>query len=90
MEPMTRKVWCDDWSCPARRSCAHHFGRSLAYAAMREGARTGHGHETPYDRHASEDRQSCSAYRFDRQKEWLKPQPGQINMIGPVHGMFRA
>ena len=87
---MARKVWCDDWSCPARASCAHHFGRSAAYFGMKEGAKTGHGDGTPYDRHASEDRQSCAVYRFDRQKEWLRIQPGMITHAGPMLGFFRA
>jgi len=86
---MSRKVWCDDWSCPAARSCVHHFGRSAAYAAMREGVKCHHGDGTPYDRHASEDRQSCASYRFDRQKEWLKPKLGQITHTGGFMG-FRA
>lgn len=31
------KRWlCEDWECPAHRSCARHFGRSDAYAAMSE------------------------------------------------------
>jgi hypothetical protein len=77
---VTRKTWCDDWTCPAQPSCAHHFGRSKAYAAMAR-AKTGHGHGTPYDRHASEDRQSCDAYRFDRIKPWLMPRPGDINLL---------
>ena len=78
---MARKVYCDDWRCPARVSCAHHFGRSAAYASMREGTKQEHGPFTKYDRDASEDRQSCSAYRFDRQKPWLKPRPGDINYL---------
>lgn len=77
---MTRKTYCDDWTCPASASCAHHFGRSAAYAGMKP-AKTGHGDGTPYDRHASEDRQSCAAYRFDRPKAWLMPQAGQVNVF---------
>lgn len=74
-----RKSYCDDWSCPARASCAHHFGRSLAYARMSERhPRTEHGPGTPYDRHASEDRQSCASWRFDRPKKWLMPRPGDV------------
>jgi hypothetical protein len=60
---VTRKVWCDDWSCPARPSCANHFWRSKAYAGMRMGTKTEHGDGTRYDRHTSKDRQSCSSYR---------------------------
>lgn len=81
-----RTSYCDDWSCPARPSCAHHFGRSLAYARMSERhPPTMHGPDTPYDRHASEDRQSCENYRFDRQKKWLMPRPGDIDLI---HGVW--
>lgn len=25
---------CQDWGCPARASCARHFGRHLAYWSM--------------------------------------------------------
>lgn len=74
-----RKTWCDDWSCPARASCAHHFGRSGAYAAMREDhGPVEHGPFTPYDRHASDDGQACDKYRRDRRKAWLEPAPGQL------------
>jgi len=86
---MAQKVWCDDWSCPARASCANHFGRSAAYAGMKP-AKTGHGHETPYDRHQSEDRQACDKYRRDHAKSWLAFQPGQITIVGPILGFFRA
>lgn len=57
---------------------------------MREGTKTGHGEGTPYDRHASEDRQSCACYRFDRPKAWLMPRPGQVTTVGPLLGHFRA
>lgn len=77
---MARKIWCDDWSCPARVSCAHNFGRSAAYASMRERVMVAHGPFTSYDRHASEEGQSCDAYRRDRAKLWLMPQPGQVNV----------
>lgn len=84
--------YCDDWSCPARASCAKHFGRSRAYASMRDPGRTriSHGEGTPFDRHASEDRQSCSAYKFDKPRAWLMPQDGQTTHAGPVLGFFRA
>lgn len=76
---MSRKTWCDDWTCPARVSCAHHFGRSKAYGAMKgQRNKWEHGPFTLYDRHASEDRQACDKYRLDRPKPWLMPQPGQV------------
>lgn len=78
---MSRKTWCDDWTCPARVSCAHHFGRSAAYAGMKP-AKTGHGFGTPYDRFETKgDPDSCPAYRFDRPKPWLLPRPGDVNLI---------
>lgn len=87
---MTSKVWCDDWSCPARASCANHFGRSAAYAGMREGAKAEHGPLTAYDRHQSDDRQNCDKYRRDRAKPWLAPQPGQVTHSGPMRGGFAS
>lgn len=79
---MAYKPLCDDWTCPARVSCAHHFGRSRAYAAMSDRhGKVGHGEGTPYDRHSSEDRQSCDAYRLDRPRAWLMPQPGQADVL---------
>lgn len=72
---MSRRTYCDDWTCPARVSCANHFGRSLAYARMNP-AKVEHGDGTPFDRHASEDRQSCENYKLDRPKRWLMPKEG--------------
>lgn len=44
-----RPKFCDDWQCPARVSCAKHFGRSKEYAAMQMPApSTGHGAGTIY------------------------------------------
>jgi hypothetical protein len=64
------KVYCDDWSCPARVSCAHHFGRSAAYAGMREGSKVESVvHSGIYKRDADKD--SCSEYRLDKPKDWL-------------------
>lgn len=71
---MTGTVWCDDWGCPARVSCALHFGRSAAYAAMRR-ART---RARPRPKHAG----SCPDYRRDRRKPWLERQPGQATHGG--------
>jgi hypothetical protein len=85
---MTRKVWCDDWACPASVSCAHHFGRSAAYAAMRPGSKVESIENTgKYER----DLQNCASYRFDRAKPWLMPLPGQITVpLGPIFGSYRA
>lgn len=78
------KLYCDDWRCPARVSCAHHFGRSSAYASMRRA-------DSERDRLESiegtgrfnwmqgpDAGNSCAAYRLDKPKKWLMPQPGQI------------
>lgn len=65
------KTYCEDWSCPARCSCAHHFGRSHEYAAM-EGAvmeRRVELHKFPRDAGAV----SCPRYEFDKPKKWLLP-----------------
>jgi len=84
---LSKKLYCNDWTCPARVSCAHHFGRSKVYFAMSDpNPKTAHGPDTPYDRHESEDRQSCASYRFDRQKEWLRAQPGDVNYL--PHGAW--
>ena len=73
---VTRPRYCDDWSCPAHVSCARHFGRSRAYAAMSDRiASTGHGPGTHFFRGIKE---SCAQYEFDAIKPWLMPQPGQV------------
>ena len=69
------RVYCEDWACPAAVSCAEHFGRSRHYAAMLD-----RGYilvKPPRDPKAD----SCAAYRFDRPKKWLAPQPGQITHV---------
>jgi hypothetical protein len=61
------KPLCDDWGCPAAVSCALHYGRSEAYAAMtlpappmaRHGRDTGTVH--------------CADYRCDKPRAWLLP-----------------
>ncbi|HEX2255625.1 MAG TPA: hypothetical protein VHG92_02800 [Afifellaceae bacterium] len=59
------KWLCEDWACPARVSCARHFGRSSLYGALRE--------RHPPLRHGPRDRgqDSCAEYRFDRPRQWL-------------------
>jgi len=83
---MTRKVWCDDWRCPARQSCANHFGRSEAYAAMRPGAKIETVEATgAFNWHVGPDAgNSCAAYRLDKPKKWLMPQPGQMTHGGAL------
>jgi len=78
---LERPKHCDDWECPARVSCARHFGRSSAYAAMRrEHESTGHGPGTWYFRGIKE---HCPRYEFDKPKEWLMPKPGQVTHLPP-------
>ena len=73
-----RPKYCDDWSCPARVSCARHFGRSVEYAEMRDArVSIGHGPGTIYWRGV---RDHCERYQFDKPREWLMPQPGQVNV----------
>jgi len=75
---MSRKVWCDDWQCPARRSCAHHFGRSHAYAAMSKCRVESVENTGQYNRASSERVGCCDQYKRDRIKRWLMPRPGQV------------
>jgi hypothetical protein len=60
-------VLCDDWACPSAISCALHFGRSQAYAEMRE--------RTPpiKKREREIGKDACGEYRTDRPKAWLMP-----------------
>ncbi|WP_448207261.1 hypothetical protein [Azospirillum sp. sgz302134] len=64
---MAANTLCDDWACPAGVSCAHHLGRSEAYAKM----------EIPEPevirREREADAESCADYRCDRPKMWLLP-----------------
>jgi hypothetical protein len=64
---MSRKVWCDDWQCPAQPSCAHAFWRSKAYAGMRPCKVESRENTGQYER----DLQSCDKYKLDRPKPWL-------------------
>ncbi len=76
---ITRPTYCDDWSCPVRVSCAKHWGRSHAYAAMAEKHKpVGHGPGTHFFRGI---REQCDHYEFDRQKKWLAALPGQITHL---------
>jgi hypothetical protein len=67
---MTDRVLCDNWACPAGISCALHFGRSAAYAAMREGTRL-RARVVPHGKDA------CAEYLFDKPREWLLPMARQ-------------
>ena len=60
-----RPEWlCNNWGCPARRSCARHFGRSDHYRAMTEPKDV----RTPTVDEGEED---CEHYQRDGFKEWL-------------------
>lgn len=75
------KVYCDDWRCPARASCAQHFGRSQAYAAMSDRRAKVESVENTgrFNWMAGPDAgNSCEHYRLDKPKEWLMPRPGQV------------
>lgn len=76
---MSLKVWCDDWRCPARVSCKHHYGRSAAYAGMKPGAKVESVENTgQFNWSVGPDAGlSCEVYRLDKPKPWLMPQPGQ-------------
>lgn len=55
------KPLCQDWSCPARVSCARHFGRSAAYATMAEPGTTPLMDRSPRQPGAD----TCEQYAFD-------------------------
>jgi hypothetical protein len=62
---MGRRGYCDDWSCPARASCARHFGRSEAYWAMRQ-------ESGPFFKgKRKKSRDHCDDYRADRIRPWM-------------------
>lgn len=62
--------FCDDWACPAKASCARHFGRSINYwrfdveADHREGVRFAKG-----PREAGHDH--CKDYERDEIRPWM-------------------
>jgi hypothetical protein len=68
-----RPTYCEDWACPARVSCALHFGRSADYARMDERRRFT---LKKFDRDPSKD--CCTEYEFDKPKKFLAIKPGQI------------
>lgn len=59
--------FCEDWSCPAGISCAHHFGRSEVYAGMSVEPGATKLWKGPRTAGA----ESCSEYARDRVKSWL-------------------
>lgn len=75
------EVYCDDWGCPARASCALHFGRSHAYAAMSDRRVRIESIENTgrFNWMTGPDAgKSCEHYELDKPKKWLMPQPGQV------------
>lgn len=56
---------CQDWGCPAKVSCARHFGRSLAYAEMRLPG------PPLYRGERAVDEESCADYERDKPREWM-------------------
>jgi hypothetical protein len=77
---MTKTVYCDDWRCPAKVSCAKHFGRSAAYGRMEERARVDSIEQTGRFNwmQGPDAGNSCAEYRLDKPKAWLMPRPGEI------------
>jgi len=59
-------IYCDDWGCPAKASCRHHFWRSPEYAAMDDAAEIAF-----FDKHRDPDADSCYRYERDEVKDWL-------------------
>lgn len=81
---MNTRPYCDDWQCPAAVSCALHYGRSSAYAAMRA---------APVERRDRDPkRDSCADYEFDRPKAWLgSPARSSGALLMPFPGLgFRG
>jgi hypothetical protein len=56
---------CDNWACPAAVSCALHFGRSRAYAAMSL------DHTPLRTRALPKGADACAEYRCDKPRSWL-------------------
>lgn len=76
---MARGAWlCDDWTCPSAQSCARHFGRSQAYAAMS----LNHPPLAQGRRWAEIDGRlvqldACADFKIDGPHPWLIPYDGQ-------------
>lgn len=65
------RAYCHDWSCPAKASCANHFGRSRAYWAME------HEGLPPVNAKRAADAEACEDYRRDQIQPWM------IEAFGP-------
>lgn len=69
--PKDGRFWCEDWSCPARAECEHHFGRSYDYAAMLD-------HDDPRRSKLPKYRPKrppygiCQHFKRDVPREWLR------------------
>lgn len=68
---MSRRAFCDDWSCPSMWTCARAFGRSEIYwrfsidEAVEDPADFYKGPRKPgFD--------ACDDYEHDKPREWLK------------------
>lgn len=59
-------AFCMDWSCPARVSCARHFGRSKQYWHMR-------GKSERKDGPRDDGADSCPEYVLDKPRSWIEP-----------------
>lgn len=69
--PVGTRFYCEDWQCPALDSCARHFGRSYAYAAMVQWADSedATAYFTP-ERAPFADQ--CQHYEMDRPRKWMR------------------
>lgn len=59
------RAYCHDWACPARASCALHFGRSKAYWAMTTKDADGVNAKRPPEAEA------CDLYVRDKIQPWM-------------------
>lgn len=56
---------CQDWGCPAKASCARHFGRHLAYWSMS-------GEPRQFmKRERKPGFGSCPEYEADKARDWM-------------------
>lgn len=73
------RVFCEDWNCPAKWSCAHFYGRQDEYWSMAEA-------ETPQAQRTyrlemkkrEPNEEACQEYNFDERHvpqvlNWTKP-----------------
>lgn len=66
------RVFCEDWNCPAKWSCAHFYGRQDEYWSMAE-AETPQAQRTYRleKKHRNPNVDACLEYKFDE-----RPVPG--------------